>query len=144
MEKALSTIFWKDPRKTTTSHSQMRKSDESEEVQRGHWHGGEVGDEHSVQYEEVKEMILRCVEMKAYNDGHAMDVDNFEIYNQSDDEGALNMMQKSKGKGVEFYGCFNSCGAWPSCGRLPRQDLHAMFPLRAERPQAQRVSSEGR
>ena len=71
-----------------------------------------MGDEHSVQYEEVKEMILRFVEMKAYYDGHAMDVDNFEIYNQSDDEGALNMMQKSKGKGVEFYGCFNSCGAW--------------------------------
>ena len=46
MEKALSTIFRKDPRKTTTSHSQMRKSDKGDEAQRGHWHGGELGDEH--------------------------------------------------------------------------------------------------
>ena len=50
--------------------------------------------------------------MKADYDGHAMDVDNFEISNQSDDEGAMNIMQKVKGKGVEFYGYCNSCGAW--------------------------------
>ena len=67
----------------------------------------------SDQYEEVKEMILRYVEMKADCDGHVMDVDNFEIYEQSDDEGALNVMQKGKGKGVEFYGyCNSSCAAW--------------------------------
>ena len=70
----------------------------------------------SDQYEEVKEMILRYVEMKADYDGNAMDVDNIEIYDQSDDEGALNITQKGKG--------------------------NAMFPLWAERPQAQRVSSE--
>ena len=43
----------------------------------------------SDQYEEVKEMILRYVEMKADYDGNAMDVDNFEVYDQSDDEGCL-------------------------------------------------------
>ena len=66
----------------------------------------------SDQNEEVKEMILRFVEMKADYDGNAMDLDNFEIYDQSDDEGALNIMQKGRGKGVEFYGYCHSCGAW--------------------------------
>ena len=79
--ESLSTIFWKDPRKTTTSHSQMRKSDESQEAQRGHWHGEEVGDEH-----------------------HA--------FGGRLEGGALNIMQKGKDKGVEFYGYCNSCGAW--------------------------------
>ena len=70
----------------------------------------------SDQYEEVKEMILRYVEMKADYDGNAMDVDNFEIYDQSDD-----------------------AGAW---GHRAADCLDAMLPLWAERPQAQRVSSE--
>ena len=43
--EALSTIFRKDPRKTTTSHAKMSTSDEGEEAQRGHWHGGQMGDE---------------------------------------------------------------------------------------------------
>ena len=66
----------------------------------------------SNEYEDVKDMILRYVEMKADHDGNAMDVDNFEIYDQSDDEGALNITQKGKGKGVEFHGYCNSYGAW--------------------------------
>ena len=50
--------------------------------------------------------------MKAEYDGNAMDLDKFEIYDQSDDQGALNIVQKGKGKGVEFYGYCNSCGTW--------------------------------
>ena len=66
----------------------------------------------SDQHEEVKQMTLSFVDMKAEYDGNAMDADSFEIYDQSDDEGALNIVQKGKGKGVEFYGYCNSGGAW--------------------------------
>ena len=70
------------------------------------------------QYEDVKEMISRYVETKADHDGNAMEVDNVELYDQDqhhhqhDDEGGLNMMHKGKGKGGDFYGYCNSCGAW--------------------------------
>ena len=49
-------------------------------------------------------------------DGSAMDVDNFEVYDQSDDEGTSNIMQKGKGKGEDLWLLRRLWSMGPSCG----------------------------
>ena len=74
-----------------------------------------------------------------------MEVDNFELYDQHDDEGGLNIMQKSKGKAASSTAAATAVehGGGRAAG-LPQQDLDALLSLRADWPQAQRVPSERR